>query len=186
MRIIAGVNRGRILQTLKGMHTRPTSDRVKEAVFSSISPRLYGALVLDAFAGSAALGLEALSRGAAQAVFVEADRQAAAVCEKNIALFGQGKAVLHRGDCLQLLPRWRKQGQTDCFDIIFADPPYNRGLLNELLKVVADGNWLSEQGMLVAETVARDSEFDPDERWQVIKTAVYGNTRVIYCRLQSL
>lgn len=183
MRIIAGSARGRRLRTLAGAHTRPTADRVKEAMFSVLAPYLEGARVLDAFAGSAALGLEALSRGAELAWFMESDRAAAEMCAKNIAQLGLPGCRLLRGDCLKLLPSLRTQGETMRFDLIFADPPYNRGLLPRLLDAVARGGWLAADGLLVAETTAAASEFAPDARWHIVKSSAYGGTAVHYCRL---
>ena len=185
MRIISGAARGRNLFTLKGLNTRPTADRVKEAMFSVLSERLPGARVLDAFAGSAALGLEALSRGAASALFFEADARAAQVCRRNIELCGLAGCRLIRGDCLKLLPRLQQEEETLRFDLVFADPPYNRGLLPRLMSLLADG-LLTPQGLLVAETTARESEFAPGDRWQVLKSSVYGSTAVHYCQLKAI
>ena len=147
MRIIAGKAKGRTLATLKGMHTRPTADRVKEAIFSVLGDRVSDARVLDAFAGSGALGLEAISRGAAEAWFMEKDRAAAEICAKNIAALGFFACHLLRGDCLKLLPKLSSAGEPACFDLIFADPPYNRGLLNPLLSLIAEDGWLSKTGV---------------------------------------
>lgn len=181
MRIISGTAGGRRLDTLSGTHTRPTADRVKEALFSALEPRLYGARVLDAFAGSGALGLEALSRGAAEAILIEQDARAAAVAAKNIATLGFSNARLQRGDCMKWLRA--RRGQEPPFDIIFADPPYNRGLLPALLREVADNGWLSETGLLVAETTTKDSELAICTPWEAIKQGRYGDTSLYYCRL---
>lgn len=186
MRIISGAARGRNLFTLKGLNTRPTADRVKEAIFSVLSDRLSGARVLDAFAGSAALGLEALSRGAASALFFEADARAAQVCRRNIELCGLDGCRLIRGDCLKLLPRLHQEEETLRFDLVFADPPYNRGLLPRLMSQLAAGGFLTPQGLLVAETTAQDSEFAPGDRWQVLKSSVYGSTAIHYCQLKAI
>lgn len=183
MRIIAGAARGRNLSTLKGLHTRPTADRVKEAVFSVLAARLIDAIVLDAFAGSGALGLEAMSRGAAESIFFEADRQAAQVCRRNIELCGFDRCRLIQGDCLKLLPRLREDHPQLRFDLIFADPPYNRGLLPRLMDEICARHWLTDGGLLIAETTVRDSEFAPPPAWQVIKSSSYGTTAVHYCQL---
>ncbi len=183
MRIIAGAARGRPLLAPRGMHTRPTADRVKEAIFSVLMPYLADAVVLDAFAGSAALGLEAVSRGAAAAWFMENDRNAAEICQRNLTQLGFSGCHLLRGDCLKLLPALRQQGEQLRFDLIFADPPYDRGLLPRLFDVVAAGGWLQPDGLLVAETRTGTAEFAPDSRWQVVKSSRYGATSVHYCRL---
>lgn len=185
MRIISGAARGRSLYTLKGQNTRPTADRVKEAVFSVLGNRVVGARVLDAFAGSAALGLEALSRGAASALFFEADAAAARVCRRNMDLCGLPGGRLIRGDCLKLLPRLSREEDLR-FDLVFADPPYNRGLLPRLLDELAQGGLLAPEALVVAETTARGSEFAPALPWQVWKSSVYGSTAVHYCRLTAI
>lgn len=181
MRIISGAARGRTLSTRKGMATRPTADRVKEAMFSVLADRVEEARVLDAFAGSGALGLEARSRGAAEVHFTEKDRAAAAVVAKNIELCRFEACHLHIGDCIKLLPALCAE---EGFDLIFADPPYNKGLLNRLMEQVAACNALRPHGVLIAETTVSDSEFAPDLRtWTVAKSSTYGDTAVHYCQI---
>ena len=186
MRIISGAARGRNLFTLKGFHTRPTADRVKEAVFSVLSDRLAGAVVLDAFAGSGALGLEALSRGAEQAVFFESDRQAAQVCRRNIQQCGLAGCRLIQGDCIKQLPRLRQSEPELSFDLVFADPPYNRGLLPRLMDELVQNDWLAPSGLLIAETTTRDSEFTAPIPWEIVKSSAYGSTTVHYCRIRTM
>lgn len=150
MRIIAGEHRGRRLEAPKGQGTRPTTDRVRESLMSAlISARdgLDDAVVLDAFAGSGALGLEALSRGAARAVFCERDREAAAVIERNIAAMKltPAEARLVRTDVL-------KRGvpaQKDPFDLVFLDPPY----AVEAAEVFGLISRLDEQGQLAEDVI---------------------------------
>ena len=125
MRIVAGEFRGRVIEAPQGEGTRPTTDRVREALFSSLfSMRggFEGAVVLDAFAGSGALGLEALSRGARQAVFCEREQKAAKVCERNIHALGldSRRAVLVRRDAFEGLPL----SHGALFDLVLLDPPY--------------------------------------------------------------
>lgn len=125
MRVVAGAYKGRNLKTLKGDATRPTTMRVKESLFSSLTSLVGsfdGLVVLDAFAGSGALGIEALSRGAERVVFFERSKQAAQVVRDNIALIGEApdKALLEIGDAARLCTRTRPYA----FDLIFFDPPY--------------------------------------------------------------
>ena len=123
MRIIAGVWGGRRLRPLKGRHVRPTTDRVREAWMSALGSRLEGASVLDLFAGSGALGLEALSRGAASVVAVEKARSAALVIEANANLLEAGSEhTLIHGDVFRFLG-----DVPDVFDLALADPPYGQG-----------------------------------------------------------
>ncbi|MBI2408197.1 MAG: 16S rRNA (guanine(966)-N(2))-methyltransferase RsmD [Gemmatimonadetes bacterium] len=125
MRVIAGEWRGRPLVAPAGRSTRPTTDRAREAWMSIIHPGLVGARVLDLFAGSGALGLEALSRGAAEATFVEDDPRALTALRKNVAALGAADRVtIVRADAV----RFVKSLDAGAFDIAFADPPYEKGL----------------------------------------------------------
>ena len=142
MRIISGIAGGRRLNTLAGHQTRPTADRVKEAMFSVLSPFLEDSRVLDAFAGSGALGLESLSRGAASTCFFEKDRAAADIVAGNLAMCGFENGKLFRGDVLKLLPKVKQQQPDLCFDLIFADPPYAAGLLPSLMKAMTQACWI--------------------------------------------
>jgi len=182
MRIISGIAGGRRLNTLSGHQTRPTADRVKEAMFSVLAPFLEDSRVLDAFAGSGALGLESLSRGAASALFFEKDRAAADVVAGNLALCGFENGTLIRGDVLKLLPKVKQQQPDLCFDLVFADPPYAAGLLPSLMKIIAEQGLLAPDGIFIAET-AKTGEFQPDAAWRVVKESTYGDTAVHYCRL---
>ncbi|MDO4732334.1 MAG: 16S rRNA (guanine(966)-N(2))-methyltransferase RsmD [Bacillota bacterium] len=184
MRIISGAARGRRLVTLAGQHTRPTADRVKEAIFSSISAELPGAVVLDAFAGSAALGLEALSRGAEKAFFVEKNRAALQICEKNIRLCGFPGSRLLSGDVLKLLPQLKEKQPDLCFSLVFSDPPYAAGLSSPLLECLLRLSMVDAESLAVVETAAADP-FSPPEGWEIKKTSTYGSTAVHYCRISG-
>ena len=141
MRIIAGQNRGKKLKSVPGMKTRPTADRVKEAVFSSIDPVLYGSRFLDVFSGTGSIALEAVSRGAAEAVLLEKDGQALQVIQDNVAACEQQqRCTVLRGDSLALLDGLRKQGRQ--FDLIYVDPPYQSGLYELVLRT-----WYDSAGM---------------------------------------
>lgn len=133
MRIIAGEWRGRRLETREGMDVRPTPERVKEALFNILQFQLEGRRVLDLFAGSGQLGLEALSRGAAEAVFVDESRDSAAVVKRNIAsLKAEAKTRLYQTDFAAFLMR-----RQEPFDIVFLDPPYRSGKLEAALPLAA-------------------------------------------------
>jgi len=147
MRIIAGKWRGRSLDAPSGHRTRPTADRVRETLFSMLASRL-GSFedlkVADLFAGSGALGLEALSRGAAHATFVENDLAAAAVIRRNAERFGAPFQLLSASALA--LPRSRP------FDLIFADAPYESGSGNAVVQAVLDAGWLAPGGWMSIET----------------------------------
>lgn len=145
MRIITGTARGRRLMTLQGDAVRPTPERVKEALFSMLQFQLEGRRVLDLFAGSGQIGLEALSRGAKEAVFVDASRESVSVVEKNIQSTGlsQGAKVVPMDSLLFL------QRKNEPFDIAFLDPPYHTGLLQQALPLTAAV--MNRGGVIIAE-----------------------------------
>lgn len=153
MRIIAGQFRGRPLQAPPGPATRPTADRVREALFSMLTSRL-GSFedlrVADLYAGSGALGFEALSRGAAEATFVETDPTAQTAIKANASKLGVGDKVRVLGGSALALSR------SEPFDLILADPPYASGSGSAVIKAVSDADWLAPGGWLSVETERRD------------------------------
>ncbi|HLO20009.1 MAG TPA: 16S rRNA (guanine(966)-N(2))-methyltransferase RsmD, partial [Sphingomicrobium sp.] len=154
MRIIAGEWRGRTIEAPPGLATRPTADRVRETLFSMLASRLGNfedLRVADLFAGSGALGLEALSRGAASATFVESDAKATAAIRRNAEMLGAGdRARAVAGSALSL-PR------SDPFDLIFADPPYAPGSGSAVVRSICDAGWLARGGWLSVETSRGDA-----------------------------
>ena len=147
MRVITGKARGVVLKTPDGMLTRPTADRVKEALFSIINFDIPGALVLDLFGGTGQLGIEALSRGAKNAVFVDAREESCGLIRENLRrtkLENDGKVI--RSDYLAYLDRCRER-----FDIIFLDPPYAEVFLENALKKITEIDILQSGGIIVAE-----------------------------------
>lgn len=151
MRIISGSARGLKLATLEGTETRPTLDRVKEPLFSIIQTKIKDAKVLDLFAGSGALGLEALSRGAQNAVFTDISKRAVEVINQNIKRmkFEEKSVVLNQSyeKTLKDLASESKE-----FDLIFLDPPYASGLLENAIQEIISYNLLSKEGIIVVET----------------------------------
>ena len=148
MRVITGTARGRRLNELKGMETRPTTDKVKESVFNCIQFDVEDARVLDLFAGTGQLGIEALSRGAQSAVFVDKRTEAAKLVRDNLALCGfSDRAQVVCGDAMGYLSSLRTK-----FDIIFLDPPYETGLLEQSLTHIARFDILAPRGIIVAES----------------------------------
>jgi 16S rRNA (guanine966-N2)-methyltransferase len=153
MRIIAGEWRGRPLQAPAGQGTRPTADRTRETLFSMLTSRI-GSFddlrVADLFAGSGALGLEALSRGASHATFVENDRLALAAIRANVAALNAGASTEVRSLSAASLP------PAQCFDLVFADPPYAAGSGTAVVNAVREAAWLGRGGWLAIETDAHE------------------------------
>lgn len=155
MRIVAGTLRGRAIVAPKGQATRPTADRAREAIFNILAhapyaPPLQGARVLDLFAGSGALGLEALSRGAEFCLFVETDAAARAAINENLEALGQfGSARVLRRDATTPGPRPSADGRP--FDFAFLDPPYGKGLGETALAALIAGEWMAAGGLAIFE-----------------------------------
>ena len=158
--------------------TRPTTDRVREALFNVLSARidLHDASVLDLYAGSGALGLEALSRGAATAVFVESDRKAAAVIGQNIEALGVTGATLRRGTVASVLAA----GAETPVDLVFADPPYDVGEAEviEMLVALTSRGWAAEGCVAVVERGASGPDLGWPDGWQPWQARRYGDTRL--------
>jgi 16S rRNA (guanine(966)-N(2))-methyltransferase RsmD len=150
MKIIAGALKGRRLVTPRGDTTRPTADQVRIALMDTLTPRLPGARVLDLFAGAGGVGLEALSRGAAHATFVERDPRAVTALRANIEALGVGALTqVRRGDVLRELPALYRAGER--FDIVFLDPPYDSGLVESTLQSLGGGGLLLAEGLVVVQ-----------------------------------
>lgn len=175
MRIITGLARGKRLQTPSGLHTRPTTDRVKESLFNIIQWDIEGRKVLDLFGGSGQLGLEALSRGASSCVIVDGDRSAQKAIEANIKNCGfERNCQLVRGDAFHFLQRQKKGS----YHLIFLDPPYGGELLNRALETICRIDILTEGGIIVCESAADDTLLELPAPYQVVKRHTYGHSTV--------
>ncbi len=175
MRIVAGKFRGKKLLSPRGMDIRPTGDRVREALFSMLGTRVSGAHVLDLFAGSGALGLEALSRGARKAVFVDRSPEAVELIKRNIALCraeGQSQVIL--SSCEKAVQRLHKAGAV--FQLIFLDPPYGQGHGEKALGLV--GSLLHADGLAVLESHVKDATGERLHGCLRIKERKYGDTLI--------
>ena len=181
MRVISGSARGTRLKTPEGQLTRPTSDRVKEAIFSVIQFEVEGSRFLDLFGGSGQMGIEALSRGAAGAVFVDGRREACRLIQENLRLTRlQDKASVVQSDYLSYLSRCR-----ETFDIIFLDPPYAEVFLENSLKKISEIDILSSRGIIICERPA-DKLLDMEvSGFQRGKDYRYGNTWVTIFRKEQ-
>lgn len=174
MRVITGAARGRRLKELQGMETRPTTDRVKEGIFNIIQFDIEGRRVLDLFAGTGQLGIEALSRGAAAAVFVEQRRDAVALIRENLKLTGlSGRARVVSGEALSYLASAGER-----FDIIFLDPPYAAKLWKPALEVVSRFDILSDHGIIICESPQEEDLPDSVGSCRLHRTYRYGRIKL--------
>ena len=179
MRIITGKARGIRLETLQGDATRPTSERAKEAVFSMLQFDIEGREVLDLFAGSGQMGLEAVSRGAASATFVEKSKQAAAVISKNIEKTRLSESCrLLSSDVTDFIRAFKGKKK---YDIVFIDPPYALRAVAPTLKALLDADMLKATSIVVCESEEEDvfeKGLDVKEKFEIIKVAKYGAAHV--------
>lgn len=177
MHIIAGQRRGAQLFAPKGMDTRPTQAKVKESLFNIIQFYVPDAHVLDLFAGSGNLSLEALSRGAASAVMVDMDREAAACIRRNVEkLRFEECTKFYKCDWRQAVAQMKAAG-TEAFDLVFLDPPYRMTELGEMCAALADAGLLAQEAMMVLEH--RTGPFqEPDERFELFKERTYADTEI--------
>ena len=174
MRIIAGTAGGRRIEAPLGDATRPTHDRVREAVFSMLGTYLHGEVVLDLFAGSGALGLEALSRGAAQCMFADCDRRAAGVIHRNIdSLAFAARANVY---CLPWQQTLRRVHGMH-FDLVFLDPPYEGGYMEPALAQILQDNLLAQDARVVCEIRSSAALCVPDA-FCVVKHKRYGMAQI--------
>jgi 16S rRNA (guanine966-N2)-methyltransferase len=180
MRVISGKARGIVLKSSEGLETRPTTDRVKEAIFSMIHPSIYGAVCLDLFSGSGALGIELLSRGAKAVTFVESSRSLEAIIKSNLE-----KTRLSNGALLVIddVIHAMMGMPSEAFGIIVMDPPYSKGHIKQVLDMVAKRNLLKMDGILVVEHVPNDSDLlDIPMYFNKIKDKKYGKIGVTLLR----
>jgi len=186
LRIIAGVHRGRVLVAPQGEGTRPTSDRARQAVFNILehapwSKGLRGLRVIDLFAGSGALGFEALSRGAAFCLFVETDEAARGAIRDNVEALGLfGVTRVHRRSAIDLGVRPGADGPA--FDLAFLDPPYGKGLGEQALVRLVEGGWLSDDAIIVFERGAGEPALIA-EGFEPLDARDYGAAEVLFLRL---
>lgn len=172
MRVITGTARGTRLVTLEGMETRPTGERVKEAVFSMVQFEMEGRRVLDLFAGSGQMGIEALSRGAKSATFVDSGAQAVQVIRQNLEHVRLAeKATVAAEDFQLFLSRAAVP-----FDVAFIDPPYSRGLAERSLPLVAEH--MSPQGVIICETNRDDPMPESAGGFALVQKRDYGRTTI--------
>jgi 16S rRNA (guanine966-N2)-methyltransferase len=189
MRIVGGAHKGRIIAAPESNTIRPTGDRVRESLFNILAHHdfsdalgadfdLEGARVLDLFAGTGALGLEALSRGAGFALFVDDNIEARGSIRENMENLGlTGHAKLYKRDATKLGPRPGSVGAP--FSLLFADPPYRKGLAEEALIAASDGGWLTEHALCVVEEHV-EAKFVAPQGFETFDRRKYGLTEIIF------
>ncbi len=176
MRVISGKAKGRRLKLPPESYTRPTADRVKEALFNILGERVYGSIFLDCFAGSGSIGIEALSRGAERVHFVEKNPAVLKILEQNLEKTGfKEQSRIWKGDAQRVLQRGFSG---EIFDIIFLDPPY--ALINpeDFLDLIEKNWFLKSLGIVILETSSQADLFDLGF-WRLAENRVYGDTRLL-------
>jgi len=176
LRVITGIARGRKLETVEGLHTRPTSDQTKESLFNAIAFDIEGRRVLDLFAGTGQLGIEALSRGAKDAVFIDASAAPIKVIRRNVEKTGFADvSEVIQSDWQAGLARFR----ADRFGLIFIDPPYESGLLHQSLRYIMEKNLLQRGGLIVCEGLREDKPLpECPKEYRIYREYNYGKTKL--------
>ncbi|MBF0235414.1 MAG: 16S rRNA (guanine(966)-N(2))-methyltransferase RsmD [Desulfamplus sp.] len=184
MRIISGTCRGRKLATIKGISIRPTSDRVRESIFNIIGQKVHGAQVLDLFAGTGAFGIESLSRGAQRALFVDISRKSCDIIRHNIELckLSDKSSVFQCDASRSNLPEHIISTQ---FDLIFIDPPYERGFVGKVLENRALLQCLSPETLLILEHSVKENIPDKLEKLDIHDQRQYGKTLISFFRMSG-
>lgn len=185
MRVISGELKGRKLAAVPGTSTRPTIDKVKESIFNIIGPYFDGGTVLDLFAGTGGLGIEALSRGMSRGVFVDKDFKALQVIKKNIETCRlEGQADVFRNDARKAIVQLSERGEI--FDLVFLDPPYHLNLVPSLLAELERHGLLAESAQVVAEHGSNTELPDAVSQLTRWKLSTYGDTSVSFYRKGTL
>ena len=179
MRVIAGSARSLRLKTLDGMETRPTTDRIKETLFNIIGPSVYDSVFLDLFSGSGGIGIEALSRGAKEAVFVENNPKAMRCIKDNLKFTRlESKAATMTADVMNAL--YRLEGEK-VFDIIFMDPPYDRELEKKVLEYLSGSELVYDDTTIIVEA-SKDTRFDyvEDLGFSLVREKIYKTNKHVF------
>lgn len=177
MRIIAGKHRSRKLNTLEGMNTRPTQDKIKEAMFSSAGTYFDGGNMLDLFAGSGSVALESISRGIDKAYLCDQSKAAIKVIKSNIALLKEDEQCeIYEGNYSNALEKWKNIK----FEFIFIDPPYALKVIEDCLRFIDENQMLDDYGLLVIETSKEDAFLESYGNLIKKKEKCYGITRITY------
>jgi 16S rRNA (guanine966-N2)-methyltransferase len=178
MRITGGQAKGRVLASLKGWNIRPTSDRVREAIFNLIGQDVTGFKVLDLFAGTGSLGIEALSRGASRVLFIDNSVQSIKLTKKNLARSGyEPLGFVWKKDLTKGLPL-KHPMLKEKFDLIFVDPPYEKEMIPPLLRELSDRDLLRSPAIAVAESFKTETLPEVLGKLQMVDSRIYGETKI--------
>lgn len=178
MRITGGQAKGRVLASLKGWNIRPTSDRVREAIFNLIGQDVTGFKVLDLFAGTGSLGIEALSRGASRVLFIDNSVQSIKLTKKNLARSGyEPLGFVSKKDLTKGLPL-KHPMLKEKFDLIFVDPPYEKEMIPPLLRELSDRDLLRSPAIAVAESFKTETLPEVLGKLQMVDSRIYGETKI--------
>ncbi len=185
LRITSGSHRGRLIKTLPGLSTRPTTERLRQSWLNSLHMRLPEARILELFAGSGALGLESLSRGADRVVFVEENPKAAQLIRENAKTLGFQDQILVLNKKVEQIQNWLKDEPP--FDFIFADPPYDRGYEDLLLQEWPWSRLLKEDGWFCLESAWRkEGAHQPPSGLKVVRDERYGDSQLTFYAREEL
>ena len=181
MRVLAGALKGRRLETPRGSTTRPTADQVRIALMDTLTPRLPGARLLDLFAGAGGVGLEALSRGAAHATFVERDARAVAALRANVETLGvTAETRVERGDVRAALERLARDGPR--FDVVFLDPPYDEDLVTPTLERLGGSPVVEPDALVIAQHLTKKPPAETIGRLHAYRARRFGETTLTFFR----
>ncbi|MFV9509912.1 16S rRNA (guanine(966)-N(2))-methyltransferase RsmD [Tepidibacillus sp. LV47] len=183
MRVIAGSAKGRTLKAVPGKSTRPTTDKVKESIFNIIGPYFDGGIVLDLFAGTGGLAIEALSRGMEYGIFIDHSKQSIETIRKNVATTNLiDRVEIYHNDAMRALKKLQKREVT--FDLVFLDPPYRMKILEEILLFLTEHRLLNDQAIIVTEhdTKYKFQNIDQIEELEQVKDVTYGDIGITIFR----
>lgn len=184
MRIIAGLAKGRKILSPEGMETRPTLDRIKESIFNIIQNYVVDSTVLDVFAGTGSLGLEAISRGAHECSLVDKGANTFELLKKNVELLKfSDKCICYNMDSYTVLKNFVTQNKK--FDIIFIDPPYAKEMIPPAISIISDNLLLNKEGIIVTKIDSKETIFEGDSKIILVDYRVYGNTTVCFYRYKE-
>lgn len=176
MRVISGIMKGRKLLPSSGLDLRPTTDKVKEAIFNILSPDISGACFLDLYAGTGSIGIEAISRGAARVVFVERDKKHALLIRKNLSLFALlGKTALFEATARDFIKK-----NTESFDLCYIDPPYEDDDITSVLQTLGSSDTIRPQGIVVIEHFHKREFVASFGELSFLKQVRYGGTALSF------